>query len=612
MPRLEAIRRNWLPAGIALGTVTLFALAGLQYAWTRQISEFQTSVLEGSLANSIRLVERELDREASLMRALLQPLARGRRAIDWSRLRDRRAIWEETSSYPGVLLRTVAHTKDSSGQWTFSEVPVGGSALATIPRDPDLARIEASLAPLRDDVTRIRGFRVPAWILLPESRAIALALGVSDTPRRPPDRQPSWSAVGFLVHTVDWEYIRESALPSIVDRFFSDASGKRLYEVAIMAGQDRRVVYSTKPSVGGEWFAAADLRRRLRLFGRTPSPQSRFSNSGSLLGGLPRLYPGAGTDGTNGPGRDGQRAPASSRVRVLSGGNLTGQSVEIAAVHVAGSLAEAVAGQRARDLATGFGTLLLLAGATLLVVVSARRAANLAAMQMDFIAGVSHELRTPLSVICSVGENLADGVVQSPDGAKRYGALVLQQARRLREMVEHTLQLASIQSGRQSLHPVRLDLASALGRAVERARPMAEQAGFHLDRPGDCDLAEVRADEGALQQILANLLSNAVKYGEPGRWVGIDTEWLPAGDKGEVRIHVRDRGRGIPKNEQSRLFDAYYRGSAAESSIAGTGLGLKLARDLAEGMSGKISVISEPGRGSVFTLHLPAVESASA
>ena len=610
MARLDVVRKNWLAVGIGVGTVMLFALGLQQYWWARQLSESQASVLRTSLANAVRQFEREAERELALLLALMQPPNRGPRGIDYSRLAERRAIWAQASSYPGILQRTIVHYRDEEGQWAFYEMPVGSSEPEPVTAGASLAAVKAELAQVMAPPASSRDSRPPFWVVVPESHALVRSLLVPDRTRRPAGgpRLPRWSLDGFLILIIDWDYVLSSAVPALVDRSFSDADGKRLYDIAIAVDDGRHFLYRTDAAIDRAWFARTDMRRPLGDVGRGAGAQFRFGNPNSGLDPLRRRGDVRDADaGPFQPPRPGPRTPGANRLPVLKDGQITTRPVEVGAVHVAGSLSAAVSRQYRRDLATAFGVFVLLAGAAALVVVSARRAARLAGMQMDFIAGMTHELRTPLSVICSVGENLADGVVRTPEGAKRYGALVLKQARRLRDMVEDALQFASLESGGRRFSPTRVRLAPELARAVDRVRPIAEQAGFRLESSPDFALPDVSADKQALQQILANLLSNAVKYGEPGRWVGVDAVATSDSGTPEVRVHIRDRGPGIVKREQPRVFDAYYRGSAAKSGIPGSGLGLKLARDLAAGMGARLSLKSIPGRGSVFTLHLPAL-----
>ena len=373
-------------------------------------------------------------------------------------------------------------------------------------------------------------------------------------------------------------------LPTFVEQFFAGPDGDRLYEVALVAGDDRTFIYRSDPALDHEWLVGADSSTTIRLV-REPSARP-------LSQGL-------------GPQAE-RRFQPFGRGRLVVAGSGPTLDIEIAAKHVAGSLHAVVEQQRLWNLAMGFGVLLLLAGAMALVIVSARRAARLAGMQMEFVAGVTHELRTPLSVICSVGENLADGVTATSQHVQRYGELIRDQGRRLADMVEQTLQFAALESGERRFQLGPVDPSAIVQNAVDQALPMIEQAGFALERDETPELPTVTTDERAVQQVLANLLSNAVKYGKPARSVRIESSVERAGIKPEVQIRIRDRGMGIPAKEARRIFDAFYRGAAAgEDNIQGSGLGLKLARDLARGMGGDLSVRSDPGHGSEFTLHLP-------
>ena len=605
---LQANRKNWLALVILLCVAMLTVLGGLQFTWTGQLSEAQAAMMQNALSNSARQFEREVDRELMFLLSLMHSNRRGGPQVNWNRYAEGFALWAETSAHVGLLSRVLVYQSDSDGNATLQELPLGKSK-------PVAAMWERQLEPVRHALTRGGGRlgrardRWPStWTLYPESGALVRVVGNGERFRRGP--QPSLRAdqPAFIILVLDWPYVSEQVLPELVDRLFSGVDGERLYDVAIAVDDGQSFLYRSDASLDADWFANADMRRTLRLF---RAPLGPTQTPPSVPDALRRLALEGGRNERPGePGSPGQqgglRPPFGGRVVVVGAG--ADLAVEFAAAHVSGSLVGAVAQQRARNLGLGMGVLLLLAGATALVVVSARRAGRLAAMQMEFMAGVSHELRTPLSVICSVGENLSDGIVTSPEGARRYGQLIYRQGRRLSEMVEDTLQFASLETGKRQFTLAWIDPDQALQRAVDEARPMIEQAGFALERSSAPNLPQVRADESALQQILTNLISNAVKYGDPGRWIRLEAGTGENGRDREVQIRVCDRGRGISREEEARIFDAFYRGTAAEAgTIQGSGLGLKLARDLAAGMGGKLSMRSEPGEGSVFTLHLPAL-----
>lgn len=614
---LQFLGKNRLALVILLCVLMLVLLGALQFAWTGQLSEAQAAMMQNALSTSVRQLEQEVEHELMFLLALMRPEGRGGQ-LDWDRCAEGYALWAETSAHADLLSRILVYQSGRDGEAGLQELPLGQAEPVAAEWNLQLRSVERAVAGTAGRFGRGRGPFI--WTLFPQASAVVRPIVTLDRPRRGGPRAPRSGGSASIIVVLDWSYVADEMLPELIDRLFAGADGERLYEVAIAVGDGENgesFLYRSDPTIDAAWLAGADLRRRPRLF-RLPPGRPGVPLAAPAGGPDPirRLALEAGrdervgeSDGTSQQG--GLRPLQGGRGRIAIAG--AGLDVEFAAAHVSGSLAGAVARQRARNLGAGLGVLVLLAGAMALVVVSARRASRLAAMQMEFIAGVSHELRTPLSVICSVGENLADGVVSSAEGAKRYGQLIFSQGRRLGEMVEQTLQFASLESGKRQFKLARIDPEMAVQRAVDQARPMIEQAGFALERGTSPALPQVRADENALQQILANLISNAVKYGAPGRWVRVEADAGESDGAPEVLIRICDRGRGIPKEEEGRVFDAFYRGAAAgEGSIQGSGLGLKLARDLAQGMGGKLSIQSEPGQGSVFTLHLPALVDAEA
>jgi signal transduction histidine kinase len=247
----------------------------------------------------------------------------------------------------------------------------------------------------------------------------------------------------------------------------------------------------------------------------------------------------------------------------------------ITAVHRAGSLDAAVAQLRHRNLLICFGILAVLVASIGIVVVSAARAQRLARQQMEFVSAVSHELRTPLAVICSAGENLADGVVRDPDRLKSYGKVVRDEGRRLTEMIDRALDAFEI--------PIR-------------------ENGFTVERRIPEDVPPVMAEPVSLTRAVHNLISNAIKYAGEERWIGLSVftegQWL--------KLAVQDRGPGISSADLPHIFEPFYRGRyAVEGQIHGSGLGLSLVKEAVEQHNGQIHVASNPGTGSTFCISLP-------
>jgi signal transduction histidine kinase len=263
-----------------------------------------------------------------------------------------------------------------------------------------------------------------------------------------------------------------------------------------------------------------------------------------------------------------------------------------------------------RDLITGGVVLVLLAGNMGLVVFASHRAHKFAKIQMEFVASVSHELRTPLAAIFSAGENIKDGFVEGRENLKFYGFLITSQARQLIELVDRILLYASTRSGKTQ-YVLRPLMVSEILQAVRKnTAELLEAAGFTLEQHIEPGLPCVLADHSAVCACLQNLIINAVKYGGADRWIGVSATGNKA-DKNtrEIRISVQDHGNGISSSELPFIFEPFYRSpKVVAAQIHGTGLGLPLAKHFAEALGGRVTVASEVGVGSVFTLHLPVAD----
>lgn len=236
---------------------------------------------------------------------------------------------------------------------------------------------------------------------------------------------------------------------------------------------------------------------------------------------------------------------------------------------------------------------------------------QLAKMQMDFVAGISHELRTPLAVIRSAGENIADGVVEGKEQLSRYGSVIRDQSRQITEMVNEILLFASTRDNKNRYVMRRLQVSEIVDNVLANTTELVRGSGFTVERDVEPNLPGVRGDLSALSQCLQNLVGNAIKYSGHARSVRIHAFLEPARNQShsEVRIAVRDHGIGIERSEVQRIFEPFYRSPSVSSSpIRGTGLGLTLAKNIAESMGGRLSVESKLGVGSVFTLHLPVAK----
>jgi len=243
-------------------------------------------------------------------------------------------------------------------------------------------------------------------------------------------------------------------------------------------------------------------------------------------------------------------------------------------------------------------------------VAASNRAQRLAQLQLDFVTAVSHELRTPLTVISSAADNIAQGIVQGQEQVKQYGSVIGNHVRQLAALVEQVLLFAATNHGQQRLTLRRLDVSHIVDATLSSTEGLIRAAQFTVERDVARDLPPVTGDLLAASQLLQNLITNALKYGCEQRWIRVRAIAVDQGVLGkEVQISVSDRGIGISDSDLPRIFEPFYRSpTVTDAQIHGTGLGLALARRMAEAMRGQLTVTSDPGRGSTFTLHLPCAD----
>jgi len=284
--------------------------------------------------------------------------------------------------------------------------------------------------------------------------------------------------------------------------------------------------------------------------------------------------------------------------------------------HHSGSLAAAVSSVRHRNLAISFGILLLLGAGIFMTAISTRRAERLARQQINFVAGVTHELRTPLAVICSAGDNLAHGIIDTPQKAAQYGEVIYREGRRLTDMVEQVLEFAGAQSGgpRYEFRPT--DVKAFIDGAVAACQAQIQERNFQLETLIAPDVPPVLGNGAALRRAVQNLISNAIKYDGEDGWARISAQtspWEKGQQRNEVQITIEDRGVGINSADIPHIFEPFYRGhQAVAAQIEGSGVGLSLVKHIIEAHGGRISVSSRPGAGSTFTIHLPLAVEAGA
>lgn len=223
-------------------------------------------------------------------------------------------------------------------------------------------------------------------------------------------------------------------------------------------------------------------------------------------------------------------------------------------------------------------------------------------VRKDFVANVSHELRTPLTAIRGYAETLLDGALDDPGHRRRFVEIIQSHAIRLNNIASDLLTLSELESGRPPLAPGKLSVLATLEAAMRTVESEAAMRQVHLGW-GTVEDLQVMGNKIKLEQAFVNLLDNAVKFNR-----GTGEVWVEAGRiaPGKVAITIADSGIGIPSEDLPRIFERFYRVDKARSrEVGGTGLGLSIVKHVIEQMSGVVSVESQLGKGSRFTVVLP-------
>lgn len=230
-------------------------------------------------------------------------------------------------------------------------------------------------------------------------------------------------------------------------------------------------------------------------------------------------------------------------------------------------------------------------------------------LKNDFLATMSHELRTPLNSILGFSDVLLSNAQVLNDKQRRYVGHIQSSGRTLLNLINDVLDLAKIESGKMERHPVELSLADLVERTVGSMTALADKKNIDLHWQVDPELPVLLQDLGKLQQILSNLLSNAIKFTPEGGRVQVRAERR---EPGRFALIVEDTGIGIPLEDQERIFEKFRQGAAISGQrdsltreFEGTGLGLSITKELSKLLGGEISLQSEFGKGSVFTIDLP-------
>jgi len=248
---------------------------------------------------------------------------------------------------------------------------------------------------------------------------------------------------------------------------------------------------------------------------------------------------------------------------------------------------------------------LMMAAGLYLAYRGVSREMALARLKSDFVSNVSHELRTPLALIRLYAETLELGRIKTTEKMEEYYRIIRKESERLTALINNILDFSRIEAGAKEYDFRPTDVAELVRNTLDSYRYQIEQQGFTYEERIDSDIPLVRVDREAIARALVNLINNALKYSADNKFLRVRLYR----SQNFLNLEVIDRGIGITRQEQPKIFEKFYRtGDPLVHNTRGSGLGLALVRHITRAHGGDVAVESTPGKGSKFTLAFPLVE----
>lgn len=230
------------------------------------------------------------------------------------------------------------------------------------------------------------------------------------------------------------------------------------------------------------------------------------------------------------------------------------------------------------------------------------RTVELAKLKSDIVSNVSHELRTPLALIRLYAETLELGRIPTEEKKLEYYRIVRKESERLTALINNILDFSRIEAGKKEYEFRETDLPSLVRDTLDSYRYQIEQNGFRYEEHISYDIPPLKVDREAIARSLLNLVNNAIKYSSSDKFLSVSLYR----ENGSVKLEVTDHGIGIPRAEQGKIFDKFYRVcDPLQHETKGSGLGLSLVQHIVEAHGGEVAVESTPGKGSKFSIILP-------
>jgi len=596
----DMMRRFPWPLVVSAALVALLALlATLQYRWLGEVSEAERDRMRAGLRTRATEFARDFDGELTRTYVAFHVSADALDADAPVALADAYAKWRAATIAPALVSQVYLLRGDDIASARLRRLDVDRRSLDDVPWPPDL---EAGMRRAERSLPSFGGVPAPALMAdAIDSRIPALIIPIRRVTRVEEGGQHAvvrkvLPDARTIVVTLDSVQLQRQLLAPLVAKHFGEADSSEFLVSIARRDDEGTVVFST-----GETVSAASADVTAGVFDLLMDELGRFAEA--RIPGPPPLLNGdrvAITVVRRANGK--QTGPV-----LMSAGTAQG-AWQLRVRHRSGSLEVVVAQSRRRNLAISLGVLGLLAASIVLILAAARRQQHAARQQLEFVAAVSHELRTPLAVICSAGENLADGVIADAPQVKRYGALIEAEGRRLHDMVERVLTFAGIASGAAIRLRRDVDVSAVVAEAVTGAAPLAQDRQVTVAVHTSPGVPAIACDPDALRSAVQNVVDNAIKYSHAGATVDVRIESYPHAPSGEtgVRIRVEDRGFGIDAADLGRIFVPFFRGRRAiEAQVRGSGIGLSVVRRVVDAHAGDVTIESAVNRGTTVTVTLP-------
>lgn len=597
------MKRSWGTYILVAGLIGLLVLlGGLQYRWLTQIGQSEGEKAHKAVQMNAERFAADFNREIQSAYFNFQTDGDSWQKKDWSQFNERYDYWHDKTAYPELI--TDFYYFEANGDAHPLRFDPEQKAFVPVEMTADLAALRARFGSDRDFKRVYEDIFTLAMPIHEMGRNVEQIV----LRRVSPDGGPTLGipkTVGYLAIKLDPETVKGRMISDLTSKYFGDGE----FRVGVNEKNGEPVVASVNRDAADASATLFDLSAdNFMFYGRDLTKATNEKREASvILDSRLESHTFARSESVGNGGKtvkievQGGPKPRTS-VFTATNDSMTDGPWTLAVQHSSGSLDNYLASTLRRNLAIGFGILLLLAGAILAIIISAQRIKTAAQRQVDFVSSVSHEFRTPLAVIYSAGENLADGVAKENVQVSQYGHLIKAEGRKLSGMVEQILDFAGANSGRKKYSFGQTSVSDVLENALAECQPLIEDKKIAVETKISDSLPPINGDKNALSHAVQNLIVNSVKYSNGNAWLRLSAE----NGGGNVKIAVEDHGIGISKSDLRQIFEPFFRSkTVVDAQIHGNGLGLSLVKQTVEAHGGRLSAQSEVGKGSKFTIELP-------